>query len=354
MKFLLFSAFTFISIHCLGQNQAEVQKETSDKIVNATFSIPAIPALELISSDPEEISRPGTTRELAASLYNSIDENGRVKQGIALESKFSELVGYTISMQDYLNNYWEYLAYNAQVSLGSVATSGDSSSTDLGWGLRVTLFDNSDPMKSNDFRQQVSVSFLDCLSSPSNPRTQLEIETCLADSMNNLKEEFTKNNWNSSWMSIAYAGGSRLKGSELKKGTQSSLGHQLWLSGGLKLSTWGHLGYLVKWSSTSRVEINESLQEFEVGGKLLLGKPTYSIYAETSYIPLLNSSVFETEPLVDEENVFSWSIGVEFRIADGLWVTSGLGEEAEKLAGSKGVQLIAGLRAGIADKARLQ
>ena len=57
---------------------------------------------------------------------------------------------------------------------------------------------------------------------------------------------------------------------------------------------------------------------------------------------------------LDPDQVFSWTVGLEFRLTDKLWLTAGLGEEADKIIGNNGIQLISGLRTGISDHARLK
>ena len=202
------------------EKKVEVAKEISDE-----FSVPSIPALNFISSDPSDISRPSNVKKLAASIYNGIDESGNVKQGLAIETKLSEYLSVKIDPDEYRKNRLKYILYNAQFSLGTIATSGDSTSTDLGWGFRITIFDNSEPMTNKEYIQEFEDALLDC--GPKTPIDSIsdeDFKKCFAKKDRPILEKFTKEKWNASWLTLAYAGGSRLKGSRIvrRKNTWAS------------------------------------------------------------------------------------------------------------------------------------
>lgn len=85
-----------------------------------------------------------------------------------------------------------------------------------------------------------------------------------------------------------------------------------------------------------------------------MGGPSFNLFAEASYNPLLNTADFETNSMVMTDKSFSWIIGVEFKISNGVWAVAGLGEEAERIVGIDGTQLLTGIRMGISDKSRLR
>jgi hypothetical protein len=345
----LLIGFTFSGF---AQNLEDKKVEGAEKI-STDFSVPAIPALDFISSDPSDISRPSNVKKLAAGLYNGIDEQGNVKQGLAIEAKIAEYLPLRIDPSEYRNNRLKYILYNTQLSLGTIATSGDSTSTDLGWGIRLTIFDKSDPMTDKDYIEEFEDIMRQC--GPQNPLDTISNENfskCISERDRPILEKFTKEKWNASWLTLAYAGGSRLKGSQISEG--KTLGHQVWLSGGLPIKHWGQLSYLAKWSEEFSEETSQNIQEFEIGGKLLVGTKSYNLFTEVSYNPLLNKADFEMNRMVMTDKVFSWLAGVEFKITEGVWAVAGLGEEAERIVGNDGIQLLTGIRMGISDKSRLK
>lgn len=331
------------------QKAEEDAKETA-KEISTEFSIPAIPALSLISSDPSDISRPSNVKRLTSTLYNAIDENGRVKQGLAVEVKPADFFSINISPEEYRKNSFKYILYNTQISLGTIATSGDSTSTDLGWGLKFTIFDDSDPMKHKSFIKKFEKAISKC--APNSPADSLPSKDCLLNAKKEVLVSFTKEKWNAKWMSIAYAGGTRLNGSEISEG--KSIGHQVLLTGGFPIVTWGQFSYLAKWSEEYNEETAQMMKEAEFGGKFLVGSESYNLFAEASFNPLLNKDDFQNNIMVKTDNSFSWTVGIEFKISNGVWTIAGIGEDVDRIVGSNGIQLLSGLRMGISDKSRLK
>lgn len=352
----------FISIiipYCLfsqdngGNNKTEKSAtEAAEETINSSFSVPSIPALEFLSYDPENISRPSSPRELGASLFSGIDAAGKVKQGLAIEAKLSKIIESKVDLRDYQKKPIKYILYNAQISLGSVATSGDSSNTDIGWGFRLTLFDNSDPMRDSSFTNKAAE--IVGVTSPGTPPMEKEIHDEMlkknAKDLDSIRINYAKNHWNASWLVISYAGGSRLAGSEITQG--KPVGQQFLVAGGLGIGKWGQFGYMVRWLDRIQEDTKIKTQEFSIGGKFLIGRPKYNLFAELAYNHLLNKDEFSEIPSINTDNDFSWSAGVEFFVANGVWAVAGIGQNADRIVGNDSVQLLSGLRMGISDKSR--
>jgi len=332
--------------------RAQEDTESAEEIIQTSFSVPEIPALDFISADPENISRPSTAKELATSLYSAIDENGNIKQGLAFEIKPVYLIGNEIDLNDYQNNRFKYILHNTQVSLATLATSGDSTSTDLSWGLRIVLLDKSDPMANSKFTQDVGQVFLDCV--PKTPDSKGDDEACLAKKLKEIQDEFIENNWNAAWLTLAYAGGTRLDGSQITQG--EIIGHKIWLAGGYPLGKWGLISGQTSWSRQLKEETQLYFEEFELGARLTFKvvKPTINFFSEINYTPLLNKEDFNNVSDVKTDETFGWSAGFEFFITKGLWATAGIGQEAERIVGSDNIQVLSGLRLGISDKQRIK
>lgn len=357
MKYTLFTALILWLVcnpFVFSQSEEKI-KELSEDIVQSTYAVPKIPALEIISADPNTIARPTTAREFATSLYNAIDATGNVKQGLAFEIKPNYIFKEPIDLNNYQNNKMAYMLENTQISIATVATSGDSSSTDLSWGIRIVIFDKTDPMVNQAFTQAVAQQFL-AEAAPENPDTSdgdVEVGT-LASILNRYQLEFAAAHWNDSWLMVAYAGGTRLSGSNITQG--KIVGHRAWLAGGLKLGHYGQLGYQASWSRELKTESTQYFNELGLSSRLTLqlGKPTINFYAEASYQPLLNKDDFKNNPEVNVDKSFVWSSGFEFKVSNGLWATAGLGKDAERIAGQDNIQILSGLRLGFSDKQRLQ
>lgn len=350
MKRLAPAIFLFLSSIMLSQ---ETASEATEDMISNFYSIPDIPALDFLSSDPDNISKPSTTRELVTSLYNALDEDGKVKQGLALEIKPSYLLNIPVNLQDYQDDEFKYMLYNTQVSVASLASSGDIANTDLSWGVRMVIFDNSDPMSDRDFTNMIAKQFVE--GGPDSPESSDEEEELkeMAKIIKEGKKEFVKNHWNASWLAVSYAGGTRLKGSEITEG--NSIGHQFLVAGGFRISTFGQLGYQAKWSEELREETEMYFEEFELSSRLTIkGKSTLNFFAEIGYNPLLNKEDFESFEEINTERDLSWLGGFEFLITKDLWLNAGVGSEADRFVEGNGIQVLSGIKFGIADKQRIQ
>lgn len=340
---MLIMAYTTVNAQ---NNAADVSEEIATK-----FAAPANPALEFISANSSDISRPSNIKQLAAGLISGIDGNGKVKQGLAIEVAPFSYLQIKITPEDYRNNILKYMVYNTQVSMGTVAISGDSKSTDLGWGGRVTILDKSDPMANEEFISDFEDA-LDKLK-PANPGdapTAAQL-TAYKDAIDALKDKWLKEHWNAEWITIAYAGGSRLGESKLSK--RGSLGHQILIAGGIPVKEWGQMSFLAKWTNQQNNGLSHKLEEMKIGQRFLIGGKSFNFFEEISFNPLLNKKDFEGNNLVDTQKAFSWTVGIEFKVTDGVWVVTGLGENANRIVGAKGIQVTSGLRMGISDKSRL-
>ena len=124
---------------------------------------PELPALTLLEANAARITRPGAPRALLTELVNGLDSAGRVKQGLAVAVAPYSLLRQQVRLADYQRNYGQYLASNAQLSLGTVRGAGSTGATDLSVGARLTLFDGSDPMRSAAFTDSVRAMLLQAL-----------------------------------------------------------------------------------------------------------------------------------------------------------------------------------------------
>ena len=94
--------------------------------VESQEAIPSNPAVTFIGASPTEISRPATAAGLAGDLLNSIDREGNVKQGLALDfTPWWVIPGLRIPLQDYQERRGKYILANTQISLATAKSSGE-------------------------------------------------------------------------------------------------------------------------------------------------------------------------------------------------------------------------------------
>lgn len=132
-------------------------KDPQKKDLQLDYSIPDMPAFTVLGMNPENVQHPRTARALALALKEGIDENGKLKTGLALEFQPFRLYDPTSLLRSYINrpgerpdetrtmNTIDQMVRNMSVSLASAQGSeeGDKSMR-LGLGLRIPIFDKSD------------------------------------------------------------------------------------------------------------------------------------------------------------------------------------------------------------------
>ncbi len=111
------------------------------------LAIPDSPAFGVLGISPSEVQRPGTVRELGASLLRGVDENGRAKSGLALDVAPLPLLAPSLIRggNKYKGHYLLQAFTRATVSLATTADAKGGDASKLAWGVRMGVFDFGDP-----------------------------------------------------------------------------------------------------------------------------------------------------------------------------------------------------------------
>jgi hypothetical protein len=313
-----------------------------------SFAVPESPAFTFLSASPATIARPTSVRDFTAALIDGVDERGRVRQGFALEiTPFYVIPGFRISREQYMRRGWnpQYILANTQLSLGTVRSGGDSADTDLAVGIRAMLHDGGDPWRDQGFRGAVGSAFLRCAPTDPTAGSEEEDRECLRVVLDSLRADFTRRHWNAPRVALAAAHGSRLGESRLSD--MSDIGDRVWALGSYPLGPTGQLiGYL-EWKRVRAQEDVGAYTSLSYGGRALIGGSSFNAFYEL---------VGESRPGAADDGIAerasSWSAGIEFRAAEELWLSTGIGRKADVSPEPDRVVVIANLRWGIAKKAR--
>jgi hypothetical protein len=313
--------------------------ETADK-----FATPESPAFTFLNSAPATVTRPNTPRDFVAALANGIDETGHVRQGISLEVTPGYLIpGLGVGLDTYQKSSFKRILSNTQLSIATVRTAGDTASTDLGLGLRLTLLDRGDPMADTSYTKAMGDAMLtNC--PPPTPTAPPALD-CLGDQVDQLRSQYLKAHWNSTRFTMAFATGLRFDQSEVSR--TSGLGWNGWAALTAPVGTAGQMiGYF---AFTHRPELSgvPKFSSVDFGARVLLGSPSFNAFAE-----VVGNSKFDTPVTVDKSSA-AWSGGVEFRAAENLWLSTGFGTRFGDTGQPDRVILLGNLRWGVASKSRL-
>lgn len=202
-----------VSLGCLAD-------ESAKPVVgrDADWLIPESPAFSVLNVTPQSVTRPGSPRELAMGILNSLDANGNPQQGIALDmAPYMLVAGDEITIAHYRDDRLTRILSRSQLSL---ATTKGQNEADQAFraaaSLRVTLWDKGDPRldKQLDSCFEAALSLPDQPPPPppgmaEDPEILRLMEQQRTDAMKPLaascRQASRKRNWNRSAWDIAAA-----------------------------------------------------------------------------------------------------------------------------------------------------
>jgi hypothetical protein len=167
-----------------------------------------------------------------------------------------------------------------------------------------------------------------------------------AKAIDSLATAWDKAHWNAAALVFAGATGVQLEQSRF--GERRWNGLQLWLSGGLGLGSWGSLVTQATYADNRRFAV-DSLQykSLRLGSRLLVGGVRLNGFLEGEF-----ESRWDRSRAIKKDDG-QWSAGVEFRVSDALWLSTGLGEPYQALTQPDRTAVFANLRWGVSSKARM-
>lgn len=368
-----------------------------------SYNVPDDPAFVFLNVSPKRIANPGTLPALGIALADGVDIDGRVNAGLAISFLPSNLVRYTLAPERYRNGWPAFWFYNTQISVGSVRKSGDTASTDLAFGFR-TILAGPEPYSDQGFRNEIARLLDRCLTAaravdtslvvlehrtgvrvapvrdstrperslPANDGTPGARDTvrmwkprpntldrevaleCGARGKSREIKAWMKDHWNDATLAISAAAGTRFDRSAASR--RASLGQSLWLHGALPIR-WTRMngeeaervnpGQIAAQLLYSRIPggvggIDDS--EWEGGIRALAGRANVNGFAE------LTRNLKRSDAREDRS---SWAAGVEYMIAESLWLSAGVGERYSQLLDRNRDFVFLNLKWGLARDARL-
>jgi len=130
-----------------AQTPAPQPAKTIDELY-VDFSVPDLPALAALGLNPSKISRPGNLKELSVSAAPLVGTSAAVGPGIAVA--WAPVYTFARSVDDYRKPVLRRLAFSLVT-----AKEGNTAAVNAGAGVRVMLFDRSDPVMSADYETAV-------------------------------------------------------------------------------------------------------------------------------------------------------------------------------------------------------
>lgn len=360
-------------------------KKADAGAIPLTFAVPESPAFTFLGVSPAKVTRASSARDLGAALINSVDSTGKVLNGVAISASLWTLLSQTVSLERYQRDPVAYAFANSTISIGTVRAAGDDSTdTDVALGFRTTLLDRSDPMRNRKWTSDVAKSFLRCMrepprtpvdsaakneTTPANPgaptppktpvgdvpeagqlRTEIPRDdprlVCAEKQSTDFRKAWFDENWNRPALSWGVGLGWRVPGSEF--GRMNPLGVSTWLAGALPIGTSAQLLTQVQLDHRNARDTVDATTLFTYGARAVRGNPNHNFFFEVA-----GTDRFKTTPEVSRSSV-QWSGGVEFKIAEGYWLSTGFGKRYAAQGAPDRIVIIANARWGISNDSRLK
>ena len=327
--------------------------------ITVGYSVPESPAFTFLGVSPTKVTRASNPRDLGAALLNSVDSTGRLLNGLAVAATVWTLFpDLNINPKKYQDDWKAYALANAQLSLGTVRSSGDSGDTDIALGFRTTLLDRSDPMQNAAFVDTLTDSLSACIDAapPSTRpgggagRTDLDESDAalkcglVADEM--IRRKWNRRNWNKPALSLGAGLGWRVPGSRF--GDMDHLGLSTWLVGSAPLGRGNQVVGQLQYDHRARRDTLAETDVLTFGARVTRGASNRNLFLE-----VLGTQRLNTVGGVSRSNV-QWSGGVEFQIAPDYWLSTGFGKRYTEQGDPDRMVLIANLRWGVTSKSRFR
>jgi hypothetical protein len=304
------------------------------------FAVPEAAAFVGMGVSPEQVMRPATPRDFAASILNGLDPQGNFQTGIALETMpYLLLAAPYISMSEYRTNYWQRFFTRMQLSFGTAkGIKDEDESTRLGLGLRLTLFDLGDPRMAKEldgkFTQLVENTM------PKRPdsitpdaiaefqKRSDEATQRLQTEWRPIQDEFRAKNWNRSRGDLAIAPSFiKMKDQDIEwdgLSVWSSLAYGFdKLRGPLRDNA--YLVFHVRYKQGEHIPIPDEDNEFFRQDSLLVG--TRLQFGGKNFTGSFEGAYVHTWPDdFDQDDFFRIAFAVEKRITENVWLVLSLGK----------------------------
>jgi hypothetical protein len=250
-----------------------------------------------------------------------------------------------IPLKEYQEDLGSFILANTQLSLGTIRSAADTAATDLAIGLRLTLWDGTDPMRDASYASSLRAKQRECADDHlRQPGGAALFESCIDEFLPQRRKDWLAENWNQPALSLAFAGGWRLSGSQIDQG--SWMGFSTWLTGALPLTRHGQLVAEVRYDNRQLSEDDRNAIDY--GTRVLIGTPRFNLFAE------LSGRSFSGAAGTDDDFTAEWAAGIEFQASEDLWIITGLGKGLSiEDAAEDEVAVIAGVRLQVSQAPRI-
>lgn len=198
------------------------------------YQVPQSPAFTVLGTNPTQIVRGSAAKPLVVNLLTEFIQSGKIQPGVAIDfSPFFLFGGQFKNINDYRDNDKNRLLANTQLSIAALKNKTDSSSADIGVGMRFTFWDDHDLLNNSALTRGIS----EILSGNANAGTNFSDEDVIGDN----KEIMSLKNFyalaysemrkhKGSALSAGYGFRSTAKNSYLAQDSLTNIEHSVWVA----------------------------------------------------------------------------------------------------------------------------
>jgi hypothetical protein len=302
------------------------------------YTIPDAPAFTYLGAAPTSIARPSAARDLALAVADGIDSTGRSRRGLAIDVVPWLLLPKRVSNTGYRTRFGDFVYANTQLSLGTTRATGDSASTDLAIGLKTNLANGADPLRSGALGERIDAAVIACRASsrgddgrPDGARLEACADEAVGDSVARWLDE--EGHWNDFALTVAGAFGARL--GESRWDRLAGRGGALWAT--VAVPVGARFGQLLEQGRGAVVRGGAARDTASFSGGARLGVGATGV---NGFVEMVGSW---RDAGVDR-STRQWSAGVELRVAESLWLSTGFGSRYDALTSGNRAVLLANVR----------
>ena len=303
------------------------------------YVIPDAPAFTYLGAAPTSIARPSAARDLALAVAEGIDSTGRARRGLAIDVVPWLLFPKRVTNAGYRTRLGDFVYANTQLSLGTTRSTGDSASTDLAVGLKTNLANGADPLRDAALGDRIDAAVAECRTTSRTPEGRPDgarLEGCadkaVGDSVARWLDE--EGHWNDVALTVAGAFGARLTESRIDQ--LVGRGGAVWAT--LALPVGARFGQLLVQGRGDLLRGARGADDttaFSGGARLGVGATSVNGFVEM---------VGSWRSAGDDRATQQWSAGVELRVAEALWLSTGFGSRYDALTSGNRAVLLANVR----------
>jgi hypothetical protein len=115
------------------------------------YDVPESPAFVALDVSPEKVLTGSAAKPVAVNILSQVARSGKTQAGLALDfAPYFVAGGRFVNIEEYRSNRFRRLLANTMVSFATVQDPADSASLRFGAGVRMTLFDDHDPLQNRE------------------------------------------------------------------------------------------------------------------------------------------------------------------------------------------------------------